>query len=517
MAKEITYHCTLNEGIHARPAGHIARLCNTYQAEINWQNQRTGIAGSARNALSLVATDTLPGDSCRITLSGPDSDSAAAALEALLAHLPDFSAIAETTQGHLPRWLEELKPQYQPGACISEGIAIAPPVSISSASFDDLLAQSPQQHQSVEQELQTFVAALETLRQEKIAALGLTEGIEHDLLEAHLAFISDGEFQDSIGVYLRQGLSCWQAVVRAAMDYSALLQRSSSRYIQQRTLDILDIATQILRAVDDSHPLVQGAPALTAPAVVFASALTPSQLLAIKRENLAGLVLSNTGKNSHTAILARALAIPTLADVERLPAADAASQSLVVLDAEYGILITDVTEQILRYYRHEIAVQQQKNCQPAAQSADKSLLIPEMIQWDLVAEDKNEAIKKMVDHLWLMQRATSREKLCQDIWAREIPFPTVVGSGFAIPHARTSAIENSTISIARLNQPVAWGGVQVDMVFMLSISEHAAEHEHMRYFSTLARMLMNDEFVNKAKAATSPIALYDLISSTLAR
>lgn len=515
MAKEITYHCTLSEGIHARPAGHIARLCNTYQAEINWQNQRTGIAGSARNALSLVATDTLPGDSCRITLSGPDSDSAAAALEALLADLPDFSAIAETAPGHLPRWLEELKPQYQTGACISEGIAIAPPVVIASASFDDLLAQSPLQHSSIEQEQQTFATALATLRQEKIAALRLTEGIEHDLLEAHLAFISDGEFQDSIGDYLMQGKSCWQAVLHAAMDYSALLQRSSSRYIQQRTLDILDIATQILRTIDETHPLLQGAPVLTAPAVVFASALTPSQLLAIKRDNLAGLVLSNTGKNSHTAILARALAIPTLADIAR--PTDSSGQKLVVLDAGYGILITDVTERILRDYRHEMAVQQQKISQPPAQSADKSLLTPEMIQWDLAAEDKNEAIKKMVDHLWLLQRTASREKLCQDIWAREIPFPTVVGSGFAIPHARTSAIENSTVSIARLKQPVAWGGVQVDMVFMLSISEHAAEHEHMRYFSTLARMLMNDEFVSKAKAATSPIALYDLIFSTLAR
>lgn len=179
------------------------------------------------------------------------------------------------------------------------------------------------------------------------------------MLEAHLAFISDGEFQDSIGDYLMQGQSCWQAVLHAAMDYCALLLRSSSRYIQQRTLDILDIATQILRTIDQTHPLLQGAPALTAPAVVFASALTPSQLLAIKRENLAGLVLSNTGKNSHTAILARALAIPTLADIA-LPT-DSSGQKLVVLDAGYGILITDVTERILRDYRHEIAVQQQKS------------------------------------------------------------------------------------------------------------------------------------------------------------
>nr|WP_282604085.1 hypothetical protein [Pantoea ananatis] len=39
----------------------------------------------------------------------------------------------------------------------------------------------------------------------------------------------------------------------------------------------------------------------------------------------------------------------------------------------------------------------------------------------------------------------------------------------------------------------------------------------MRYFSSLARLLMNDDFVNKVKATTTPIALYDLIFSALVR
>ncbi|WP_052284282.1 PTS sugar transporter subunit IIA [Kluyvera genomosp. 1] len=515
MAKEITYHCTLNEGIHARPAGHIARLCNTYQCDIVWQNNRTGIVGSAKNALSLVATDTLPGDDCQIIFRGPDSDNAATALEDLFVHLPDVSNVTEPTPGHLPRWLEELNPQHQLGICIHDGIAIAPPAFISGLRFEDLLAQCPQQCQRVEQEQQAFNHALETLRQEKTAALTLTQGIEHDLLEAHLAFITDVEFHSSIDDYLQQGMNGWLAVVHAAMDYSAQLQRSASRYIQQRTLDILDIAIQILRTMDNTHPLLQGIPALTAPAVVFASALTPSQLLAIPREKLAGLVLSHTGQHSHTAILASALGIPTVADIELFSTASAKPHR-VILDAGYGILITEVNERLLRGYRQEIAVQRQKKQQHTPRTADRSLLTPALIQWDLDAEDKNETIKKMVDHLWLSQRTTSREKLCRDIWARETPFPTVVGSGFAIPHARTSAVENSTISIARLSQPVAWGGVQVDTVFMLSISESAAENEHMRYFSTLARMLMNDEFVAKAQATTSPNALYDLIFSTLA-
>ncbi|ENZ6388204.1 PTS sugar transporter subunit IIA, partial [Escherichia coli] len=148
-------------------------------------------------------------------------------------------------------------------------------------------------------------------------------------------------------------------------------------------------------------------------------------------------------------------------------------------------------------------------------AAQKPLLSPEMVLWGIDAADKNEAIKMMVDNLWLQQRTNTRDRLCSDIWAREVPFPTVVGSGFAIPHAQTDAVRDSSVSIATLRQPIAWGGVMVDTLFMLTISKSAQDNEHMKYFSSLARMLMNDEFVSQIKAAKSPEALYTLISRTL--
>ncbi len=37
MAVVITYVCELHEGVHARPAGYIARLCNLFQADIDWK------------------------------------------------------------------------------------------------------------------------------------------------------------------------------------------------------------------------------------------------------------------------------------------------------------------------------------------------------------------------------------------------------------------------------------------------------------------------------------------------
>jgi fructose-specific PTS system IIA-like component len=68
-------------------------------------------------------------------------------------------------------------------------------------------------------------------------------------------------------------------------------------------------------------------------------------------------VLSSTGKTSHTAILARSSGIPTLADID-FSSLDFDVDQLIIIDGEPGILITHPDEKVLRYYRHEIAVQQ---------------------------------------------------------------------------------------------------------------------------------------------------------------
>ncbi|MDO6407048.1 PTS sugar transporter subunit IIA [Pantoea phytobeneficialis] len=519
MVVEITYQCEISEGIHARPAGHIARLCNTFQCEVVWQNSRTALEANAKSALSLIATDTLLDDSCLITLHGADALSASVALQALLNNLPAFTTLVEpalaVTNGSLPRCLHELQPQYLTGVRISGGIAIAKPRVLKGVTFGELLTRGPDTTANRETEIARLTEGLRMLRINKEAALAVARGIEQDLLEAHLLFITDSAFRDSIISYLDAQMNAWSAIITAAMGFSAILERSSSHYIQERTLDMLDIATQLLVEIYGAQSGLPPALSLDEPALVIADSLTPGQFLALNKQHLAGLILSSTGKTSHTAILARSQGIPTLADINFATQPFSPRQEMV-LDGDLGLLITRADDKILRYYRHEKDVQQQMRLKRPSTRTDKPLLTPDMILWGLDACDKNEVIKKMVDNLWLHQRTDCRDKLCQDIWSREVPFPTVVGSGFAIPHARSDAILDSTISVATLHQPVVWGGVSVDTVFMLTISQAAAENEHMKYFSTLARMLMNDEFVAKAKSAATPDVLYHLIISTLA-
>ena len=148
-------------------------------------------------------------------------------------------------------------------------------------------------------------------------------------------------------------------------------------------------------------------------------------------------------------------------------------------------------------------------------TSKKAIIAPEFILFHLDVADKNEAIKQMTDNLWLHHRTDSRERLCDDIWTREDSFSTAVGYGFAIPHTKSDHITDSTISMATLAQPITWGDQQVETVFMLTVSKSAAPNEHMKYFSTLARKLMKEDFRHEIKNADSVDVLYNLMTRTL--
>lgn len=835
MSETITYQCELKEGIHARPAGHIERLCNTFQSAVCWKNIRSGIQGNGKSALAIVATDTLFDDVCDITLSGKDAPDAARKLSALLKKLPSYEVSQPVDNaapaGYLPRSLRETQLNFIQGSRISGGVAIAKPLRIQSLSLSEMLARNPGGNDQAEHQQHIFLAGLETLKNDKQAALDMNKGVEHDILQAHLSIISDVTFQSHISAAIVDGENAWGAVIKAAMEFCAILNRSSSKYIKERTLDVLDITGQLLTAIYGAGVLPQNRFELTRPSIILADSLTPGQFLSMNKEYLAGMILSATGKTSHTAILARSLGIPTLTDIDFSTLA-LDEENNVIIDGNPGILITDPDEKVLRYYRNEISVQQtmqrqmltevhepaltlddhpveiaaniaslaeaesafrqgaegiglfrtemsfmdretppdypelaalygqvirladgrpvifrtfdiggdkpvdylsigeEENpflgfravrtypryrdlfaiqlkailsasaygnakimipmiasvdeviwcrtvldevksemreeglafndeialgvmleipsvifaisdiaehadffsvgsndltqyffaadrgntqvesvydnhapaflralqfaadevhragkwiglcgelgankdflplfvgmgfdelsmsgaaipgvkhtlrelsyakCQRLAQdivalkrSAEiktalrspdvkavdrRPIITPEFIFYGLQANDKNEVIQKMTDNLWLHHRTDSRERLSDDIWAREDAFSTAVGYGFAIPHTKSEHIHTSTISMATLETPIMWGDQQVDTVFMLTVSQSADANAHMKYFSTLARKLMKEDFRHEIKNAEDVTVLYNLMAKTLA-
>jgi hypothetical protein len=70
---------------------HLARYV-IYSGQISTgKTTRTGLLANAKSALSLIASDTLVNDTCRITLCGEDETQAAVQLRTLLSDLPTLA------------------------------------------------------------------------------------------------------------------------------------------------------------------------------------------------------------------------------------------------------------------------------------------------------------------------------------------------------------------------------------------------------------------------------------------
>ena len=115
------------------------------------------------------------------------------------------------------------------------------------------------------------------------------------------------------------------------------------------------------------------------------------------------------------------------------------------------------------------------------------------VMLDVQATSKEAIIKAMIDNLFIKERTTQRQALEDDIWAREAVFSTGLGFDFAIPHTKSEHIAHSTISVARLAEPVVWGEEHAQLVIMLTLNARSSDL-HMKVFSKLSRKIMDETF-----------------------
>jgi fructose-specific PTS system IIA-like component len=93
--------------------------------------------------------------------------------------------------------------------------------------------------------------------------------------------------------------------------------------------------------------------------VVVVEKLTPQQLLDLDRTGIRALLMESAGTTSHAVILARSLAIPTLIGVKNLPQLLSPGQEIVV-DANRGVVIPELTPAVRRYYERELITLQKR-------------------------------------------------------------------------------------------------------------------------------------------------------------
>ena len=133
------------------------------------------------------------------------------------------------------------------------------------------------------------------------------------------------------------------------------------------------------------------------------------------------------------------------------------------------------------------------------------LFTAQSIALDVAAPDQAAILDKLVDLQATHGNITDKDAYKKALYAREAEASTYVDNGITVPHARTACVTRPSLAALRLSTPVQYNADddgKTDLLFAIAAPENGSLHIDM--LARMMQMLMNDDFVEKLRAAKTP-------------
>jgi len=190
--------------------------------------------------------------------------------------------------------------------------------------------------------------ALNTLRQEVDAMIdGSRADAEAygDILEVYRMFADDRGWISRISEVIASGLTAEAAVQKVHDDTRVRMMQVNDPILRERLQDLDDLANRLLGILSGGSMRAE----LPDNAILVCRSIGPTELLNYDRRKLKGLVMEEGSPTMHAAVVAKALDIPVLAQVQgaltRIDTLDT-----IVLDANAGQIILRPSEEVIDLY-----------------------------------------------------------------------------------------------------------------------------------------------------------------------
>ena len=130
--------------------------------------------------------------------------------------------------------------------------------------------------------------------------------------------------------------------------------------------------------------------------------------------------------------------------------------------------------------------------------------------------DKHDVIRALAGVVDDAGRATSKDQLIEDAFARESTSATGLPGGIAIPHCRTAGVEVPTLAFARLEPPVDFGAKDgpADLAFLIA-APAGGDADHLTILTKLARALVKPAFTDALRSAESVEEVVEVVTHEL--
>ena len=240
------------------------------------------------------------------------------------------------------------------GFAVSPGIAIGYAHLVSHATLE--VAQYQVRERDIDAEIARFDAALSTVR----ADLGIlktevgTAAAAHAELSAfvdlHAMILSDPLLAETPRQLIRERhCNAEWALVQQLEQITAQFDEIEDAYLRERKHDIIQVVERILKVLL-GHPHKITRRGRDEEIIILAHDLSPADTIQFKQLKIGGFVTDLGGATSHTAIVARSLAIPAVVGLHHARAL-VQDDDLLIIDGTRGVVIVDPDARVLQEYR----------------------------------------------------------------------------------------------------------------------------------------------------------------------
>ncbi len=206
--------------------------------------------------------------------------------------------------------------------------------------------------EDTEAEIQRYKAAreeaiceLQVLYDKAIKEVG---EVNAAIFEIHQMMLDDDDYNESVeNIINSQNVNAEYAVASTADNFSQMFASMDDDYMKERAADVKDISERLLNILSgSSHSFMSS----KEPVILLADDLAPSETVQIDKDMVLSFVTVHGSLNSHTAILARTMAIPALVSTQ-MPLEDDFDGKLAVVDGNEGIIYIDPDEETLAHLK----------------------------------------------------------------------------------------------------------------------------------------------------------------------
>ena len=239
------------------------------------------------------------------------------------------------------------------GLAVSTGIAIGRAHLVSNATLE--VAQYQIRERDILSEIARFEVALatvhqelEALRKEASAAGAPAELVA--FVSVHAMLLSDPMLSDMPKEIIRERrCNAEWALVQQLDALTEQFEAFDDAYLRERKNDVVQVVERVLKALlGKSRKIAKKAK--DEDLIVVAHDLSPADTIQFRNMRVGGFVTDMGGFTSHTAIVARSLAIPALVGMHHArPLVQ--DDDLLIIDGTTGALIVNPDERILEEYR----------------------------------------------------------------------------------------------------------------------------------------------------------------------